>query len=103
MSNEMDHLKASVAAQTEVSAGVAVLLADLSKRLRDAVLSDDLLEVENIADQIDANTDALKAAVAANTPAAEPAPAPAPEPAPAPVEPAPTPVDPAPAPVEPTV
>ena len=89
MSAEMDHLKAAVASQTEVSKGVAVLLADLSQRLKDAVLTDDLVEVEAIADEIDANNMALQAAMVANTPVATETPAP-------PVEPAPV-VDPAPA------
>lgn len=62
----LDELKAKVEAQTTVVQSVVTLLTDLAQRLRDA--ADDPAEIQAIADQVDANRQAMADAVVANTP-----------------------------------
>lgn len=73
----IDTLEAAVAKQTTVIGGATKLLADLSALIKSA--GTDPAKLDAITKHLDDNTDALAAAVAANTPASsEPAPAPLP-------------------------
>jgi len=80
----IDTLAATVAEANTVMASAMSLLKGLHDRLVAAIAAGDMAQVQALADDLHAHTDALAAAVAANT-VAEPAVAPA-EPAPAPVD-----------------
>jgi ABC-type transporter Mla subunit MlaD len=83
MSAEIDRLAASVKANADAEQSAATLLAELSGLIRQSV--NDPAKLTALADDLDAQRQALAAAVTANTPAAPtPAPTPAPPPAPAP-------------------
>ena len=73
MSAVTDRLTASVAALTTAEQSAAALLAQLSQLIRDN--AEDPTALLKIADDIDADTAALTAAVVANTPAAPTPPA----------------------------
>lgn len=64
----LDDLKAKVDAQTTVIKSAETLLGQLSTLIRDN--SNDPVKLQAIADELDANSAELSAAVAANTPAA---------------------------------
>ena len=70
---DMSRLESEVSENTDVVSGAAALLATLAQEVRDT--AGDPAAVAALADKLDANNQALAAAVAANTPAApEPAP-----------------------------
>lgn len=86
------NLEAKVAANTDVVSSAVALLQGIKAQL-DKVIADDNLEnasLDALSDSLGKSTDALAAAVAANTTASE---APAPAPAPAEEPPAPAPGD----------
>jgi hypothetical protein len=68
---DLERLTASVAAQTDVITSAQTLLGELSSLIRNAV--NDPVALAAIADQVDANSAQLAAAVTENTPAAPPA------------------------------
>ena len=70
MSAEFDALRANVAAQATVIDSVITLLNDLKARLDSALAANDTAALQQLADDIDANTRRLAEAVVANTPAA---------------------------------
>lgn len=70
MSQVLDNLVAKVEALETVEASAVKLLGDLKAALDAAVAAGDLSAVQAIADRIGTDTDALAAAVTANTPAA---------------------------------
>ncbi len=73
MGVELDTLKSEVAENTSVVGSAVVLLNNLSQMLKDAIASGDPAELAALAATLDSNSNALAAAVAANT---LPAPAP---------------------------
>lgn len=73
MSAALDRIRAEVEESRAVSQSAIALLNGLSAQIRD--LKDDPAALEALADALDADTNALAAAVTANTPAAEPPPA----------------------------
>ena len=68
MSKELDRLKASVEAENTVIASAEALLAGLAQQIRD--LASDPAALNALADEVDAKTAELSAAVTANTPTA---------------------------------
>lgn len=66
--SKMDDLKASVARNTDAENAVITLLQGISQQLKDA--AGDPAKIQEVINQIDANTAAAAAAVVANTPAA---------------------------------
>jgi hypothetical protein len=71
MAKGLDDLRNAAASQTSVVASISTLLQGLAQQLKDAANSgDDDNAVEELANQIMANTSALAQAVTANTPAA---------------------------------
>ena len=81
-------LQAEVAECTEVINGAITLITGLAEQIRDANAQNNPAKIEEICTQLDSASNALAAAIAANTVAA-PAPAPAPAPETTPVEDAP--------------
>jgi hypothetical protein len=75
MSKELDDLTAEVAAETTVEASAVTLIQGLAAQITAA--GTDPAKLAALTTQIKTSSDALAAAVAANTPAAPPAPAPA--------------------------
>jgi len=71
MSQEMDELKAAVAAETTVGDSVVALLTDISARLNDAVNNGDTAAIKALTAELTANKEKLAAAVLTNTPAAK--------------------------------
>lgn len=73
-SQQVQDLQAAVANDTTVEQSAITLLQGLSAQLKAAIVASatagDLTAVEAVAQQIDANSTSLAAAVAANTPAA---------------------------------
>lgn len=67
---DIDRIKASLANETTVIAGVSALLTDLSQRVREGADDPDALRA--IADELDANNASLAKAVADNTPGGVP-------------------------------
>jgi len=63
-------IKAKVDAEKTVEDSIVTLLTSVSQQLKDAIASNDPAAMQAIADELDANTAALSAAVTANTPAA---------------------------------
>jgi hypothetical protein len=76
MATTVDTLVAEVSAQTTVIQSAVTLLQSLHDQIVSA--GTDQVALTKLATDLQANTDALSAAVVANTPAAAPAPAPAP-------------------------
>jgi hypothetical protein len=76
MASTVETLVAEVAAQTTVVQGAVTLLQSLHDQL--VAAGTDQAALTTLATSLQANTDALSAAVVANTPAAAPSPAPAP-------------------------
>lgn len=70
MSEQMDKMTTEVSEAKTVMEGAAVLLGTLSQQIRD--LKDDPAKLEALAAELDASSNALGEAIAANTPAAEP-------------------------------
>jgi hypothetical protein len=83
MTTELDQLRASVAANTSVTASALALIQGFKAQLDAARASPDDVAgaLTELSASLDANDTALAAAVAANTPAAQPAPAAAAAPA----------------------
>lgn len=71
MANELDDLKAAVAKDTEVDQAAITLLNGLKQKLDDAIASGDPAQLSALSAQLGSNSDALAAAVLANTPAAK--------------------------------
>lgn len=67
MSAEMDRLSAQVAVNTNVERSAIVLIEGIAQQLRDA--GGDPVALAALADSLQASSEALAAAVAANTPA----------------------------------
>ena len=65
----LDDVQAAVTAQTDVVASATTLLTGLKTALDAAIASGNPAEVQAISDALGANSAALAAAVAANTPA----------------------------------
>jgi hypothetical protein len=103
MAIDLTHLTAEVADVATVEASAVVLIQGIAQKIADAVASAGVdpaaqATVDGLVAQLKGSSDALAAAITANTPAA-PAPVADPAPAPAPVvDPAPVAADPAPAP-----
>lgn len=78
MSKSFDDLKAQVAANTSATMSAISLIGGLSSQLSAAIAAqkagDDGAALDDLDAQLKGNTDALAAAVLANTPAAPPAP-----------------------------
>ena len=70
MAGELDTLEASVTRSKTVEGSAITLMQGLKGALDAAIASGDMTRVQAISDGIGANTDALAAAVVANTPAA---------------------------------
>lgn len=70
MANELDDLKAAVAKDTEVDQSAITLLNGLKEKLDAAIASGDPAQLTALSQQLGSNSDALAAAVTANTPAA---------------------------------
>lgn len=68
MPTDLSRLEAAVARDRTVNESAITLLADLAQRLRDA--ANDPAAINALADALEANQDALAAAVSANTPSA---------------------------------
>jgi len=64
----MNDLRAAVARNTSVDESVLTLLAGISQQLKDAQASGDPAALQEVINQLDANTDRMAAAVTANTP-----------------------------------
>lgn len=69
MANELDNLRQEVEENTSVQQSAITLLNTLKTKLDKAIASGDMTQVQALSDQLSGNTDALAAAVAANTPA----------------------------------
>lgn len=65
---DLTALKDAVAKEREVTASVIALLGDLTKRLNDAIASQDPAAIQAVVDDINSNSASLAAAVVANTP-----------------------------------
>ncbi len=63
-------LQTEVAENKEVMSSAVVLLKGLKDKLDEAIASGDPAALKALSDELDANTNALAAAVTANTPAA---------------------------------
>lgn len=72
MANELDNLTNEVAENTSTVQSAITLLNGLKTKLDEAIASNDMSQVQALSDQLSGNTDALAAAVAANTPAEPP-------------------------------
>jgi hypothetical protein len=68
MSSDLSSIQVAVSAETDAVKAAVTLLTDLAARLEAAKA--DPAQVQALADQIRANSDALSAAVVANTPSA---------------------------------
>lgn len=70
----LDALTAAVANDTTVDQAIITLLNGLAQQLRDLIAQGiiDPVELQSLVDQITANSDAISAAVVANTPVVEP-------------------------------
>lgn len=69
LSQQVQDLQAAVANETAVDQSAITLLQKLAQMINDAANSGDLAAVQQLATEISANTNALAAAVQANTPA----------------------------------
>jgi predicted Zn-dependent peptidase len=70
MSQELDDLKREVQESRSVTEGAAALISGLADQIRDA--KDDPAALEELAQQLDAQTQQLASAVTANTPNPQP-------------------------------
>lgn len=70
MAGELDALEAAVTRNTDVDASAIALLQGLKTKLDEAIASGDPAKLAAFSASLGASTDALAAAVAANTPAA---------------------------------
>lgn len=70
MAGELDTLEATVSRNTEVDASAIALLTGLKQKLDEAIASGDPARLTALSNSLGSSTDALAAAVAANTPAA---------------------------------
>jgi hypothetical protein len=86
----IDDLKKEVAKNRDVTASAVQLLQELTTKLQSAVSNDDMAAIQQIVDEVKADSQVLGEAVAANTVAAQPPPSPPAEPVNPPV------IDPAP-------
>lgn len=68
MSKQIDDLTAAVKKDTEVESSAVTAIQGLAQQIKDA--GGDPAKIAALADQINANADALAAAIVANTPAA---------------------------------
>lgn len=66
----LDDVLGKVSEQATVVGSAVTLLGELKTKLDEAIASNDPAKLQEISDAIGANTDALAAAVTANTPAA---------------------------------
>lgn len=66
----IDDLKLAVAANSEVTTSAVLLLQNLSSKIQSAVSNQDLPAIQQILDEVNADSRILAEAVAANTPAA---------------------------------
>ena len=64
----LDNMEAEVSENTDVVASAVVLLNSISAEL--AAAKNDPIKIQALADKLDQNSNALAAAIAANTPAA---------------------------------
>lgn len=71
MHDDRTKLVAAVSRGRSLMASAAVLIAGLGERLRNAIDADDTAALNALADELNGDTSALEAAIAANTPAAE--------------------------------
>lgn len=67
----LDDIIAKVEAERNVVDSAVVLLGELKTKLDEAIANDDTTKLQELSDAIGQQTDALSAAVTANTPAAE--------------------------------
>lgn len=74
MATEVDNLAAAVANDTAVDTSAIKLLVQLSILIKNAASTGDLGKVQQLADNINANSAALAAAIMANTPVVNPPP-----------------------------
>jgi hypothetical protein len=65
----IDNLRTEVQENTNATQAAITLLNGLKQRLDEAIASGDMTQVQALSDELSGNTDALAAAVAANTPA----------------------------------
>lgn len=70
MSGELDKLNAAVTRNADVEASAVALLQGLKAALDAAIASGNPVQLQALSDSLGASTDALAAAVVANTPAA---------------------------------
>lgn len=68
MAGEIQNLEVEVSQNASATQSAIVLLNGLKARLDAAIASGDMSKVKELADQLSSNTDALAAAVTANTP-----------------------------------
>ena len=68
--SELDDLEAKVAAEESVEQSAITLLGTLKQELDAALADGDMGRIQALSDKIGADTDALSAAITANTPAA---------------------------------
>jgi hypothetical protein len=80
MATAKENLTREVAENKTVMGSAATLLGNLKQRLDDAIASGDPADLQALSDELDTNSNALAAAVAANTPAAAEVPTPPAEP-----------------------
>ncbi len=74
MASQLDVLQAAVTRNTDVDSSAVQLLQGLSAQL--AAMKNDPVAIQALADSMNSSSDALAAAVIANTPAANPPPEP---------------------------
>jgi hypothetical protein len=69
MANELDALKAAVEQNQTVTASAITLLQGLKQKLDEAIASGDPAKLHDLSAELGQSTDALAAAITANTPA----------------------------------
>lgn len=74
MANELDALEAQVTTVVDAEDSAIALLQGLFQKLQDAINSGNPARIQAVTDALKAKTDALAAAIVANTPAASPTP-----------------------------
>ncbi len=67
---QLDNLKAAVARDVQVESSAVTLITGLKSALDSAIASGDPAQLQALSDSLGASTDALAAAITANTPAA---------------------------------
>lgn len=63
----LEELQAEVSENTDVTGSAVSLINGLAQQLRDAIAANDPAALQALADQLDANSNALAAAIGANT------------------------------------